>query len=200
MLSEDSSVSTKTNNFEKNSGIKIVLVVAFIVIISLSSIIYWWFPKTESPWISENAYTTYEGKTTLLGLISLNVTVRLEVVDSNLTHANVLSYVKLETNSTDPAEYQKIIWINFENKSLTMEDSELIDVYEETIYIEGFGNRDCFVYEYITENRDLIFYLDKQTVWSIKLNYGLEGEFDLSLDLNLVETNIPELKKMISFF
>jgi hypothetical protein len=174
-------------------------------------------PAGQDAWLFKGAYATYEGATTMtaddIGLsdmsMSLDFTVdfsvRLEVVDFNSTHALVSTSYHMSMSSslggTDQTfEDENSTWVpisqmNFMN---SFEDVNLTRSYESTVNIPGFGTKSCMVYEYVLSDEGLAMtvYVDKAIDWPLKMSVSMTGEslVKLSLDINLVETNIPTLK------
>ncbi len=71
-------------------------------------------------------------------------------------------------------------------------------VNESFISTRGLGVRQCVLYEGTMPIRSFtwVVYLDKEFGWPLKLrNTVFEMHFDYDVELNLVETNIPGLKK-----
>ncbi|UCF45001.1 MAG: hypothetical protein JSW44_04395 [Candidatus Bathyarchaeota archaeon] len=156
-------------------------------------------PQGQSSWLFEGAYAKYEGTTSMNVLsmsISFSFTLRQEVVDFNSTHAQLLTSVSMDSSLTDSVENEVTVWVDLSENQYLIEEGTLVDSYEANLPFEGFGNRDCVVYKYTTDGPTLTIYVDKQIGWPLKMNVGMAGEDDLSLDLdiNLVETNIPGLK------
>jgi hypothetical protein len=173
-------------------------------------------PAGQDDWLFKGAYATYEGSTTMtaddIGLsdmsLSLDFTVdfsvRLEVVDFNSTHALVSTSFRMSSSlgGTDgeTVEDENNTWVpisqmNFMN---SFEDVNLTRSYESTVNIPGFDTRSCMVYEYALSDEGLAMtmYLDKAIDWPLMMSVSMTGEslVKLSLDVNLVETNIPALK------
>ena len=156
-------------------------------------------PQGQNAWLFKGAYATYEG-TTSMDILSMTVsfsfTLRQEVVDFNSTHAELLTSVSMDSSLSEAAEEEVTVWVDLSENQYLIEEGTLVKSYEANLPFEGFGNRDCIVYEYATDGPTLTIYVDKQIGWPLKMNVGMTGEDDLSLDLdiNLVETNIPALK------
>jgi hypothetical protein len=170
-----------------------VVIGAFLVTAFLSQ------PQGQSAWLFKGAYAKYEGTTSMDVLsisVSFSFTLRQEVVDFNSTHAQLLTSVSMDSSLSEPVEEEVTVWVDLSKNQYLIEEGTLVDSYEANLPFEGFGNRDCIVYEYATDGPTLTIYVDKQIGWPLKMNVGMTGEDDLSLDLdiNLVETNIPALK------
>lgn len=77
------------------------------------------------------------------------------------------------------------------------DEGNLTKSYESTVDIAGFGTKTCMVYEYAISDEGLAMkvYVDEAIGWPLKMMISMIGEnYSLSLDINLVETNIPALK------
>ena len=79
------------------------------------------------------------------------------------------------------------------------EDIDLTNSYESTVNIDGIGTRTCMVYEYSISDEGLTMkvYVDKAIGWPLKMTMSMtntELPTDLTVDINLTETNIPALK------
>jgi hypothetical protein len=67
------------------------------------------------------------------------------------------------------------------------------------VNIDGLGTRTCMVYEYLISDEGLTMtvYVDKTIEWPLKMTLSMTNTellSDLTVDINLVETNIPALK------
>ena len=192
-----------TNPAKPKSHVKLIAVVAVAVIavvigaFLVSALILQ--PQGQSAWLFKGAYAEYEGTTSMDYLsmsISFSFTLRQEVVDFNSTHAQLLTSVGMSSSLSESVEEEVTVWVDLSENQYLIEEGTLVNTYEANLPFEGFGNRDCIVYEYATGGPTLTIYVDKQIGWPLKMNVGMTGEDDLSLDLdiNLVETNIPALK------
>jgi hypothetical protein len=76
------------------------------------------------------------------------------------------------------------------------DEANLTRSFESTVNIAGFGTKTCMVYEYAISDDGLSMtvYVDKQIGWPLKMTVSMTSEYPMSLDINLVETNIPGLK------
>ena len=203
MESEAERISSSTTLAHPKSRVKLIAVVAvvavaiivgaFLVSAFLSS------PQGQDAWLFKGAYAKYEGITSMDILsmtVSFSFTLRQEVVDFNSTHAQLLTSVSMDSSLSEAVENEVTVWVDLSKNQYIIEEGTLVDSYEANLPFEGFGNRDCIVYEYATEGPTLTIYVDKQIGWPLKMNVGMAGENDLSLDLDikLIETNIPALK------
>jgi hypothetical protein len=198
-----SGISPSNNTVKPRSHVKLIAVVvvaAILVVVGgllVSSMIA--RPQGQDAWLFKGAYAKYEG-TTSMDILSMTVsfsfTLRQEVVDFNSTHAQLLTSVSMDSSLSEAVENEVTVWVDLSKNQYLIEEGTLVNSYEANLPFEGFGNRDCIVYEYATDGPTLTIYVDKQIGWPLKMNVGMTGEDDLSLDLdiNLVETNIPALK------
>jgi hypothetical protein len=194
-----SPVRTSTNVVKPKSHVKLVAAItvaviavvvgAFLVSALISS------PQGQNAWLFKGAYATYEGSATVT-FVSFTFTLRQEVVDFNSTHAELLTSVSMGSSLSEPVEEEVSVWVDLSKNQYLIEEGTLIDSYEANLPFEGFGNRDCIVYEYATDGPTLTIYVDKQIGWPLKIKVSMTGEdsISLELDINLVETNIPGLQ------
>ena len=160
-----------------------------------------------------DAYATYEGSTSFksedIGMfemtISVNFAVRQEVVDLNSTHVLLSTSFRMTSSFGDTngetVEDENSAWVPKSQMSFmsTLEDFDLTKNYETTVNIADFGARPCLVYEYSLSNEGLAFtlYVDKEIGWPLKMTISTDENMvglNLTLDVNLAETNIPALK------
>jgi len=166
-----------------------VVIGAFLVAAFLSQ------PAGQSSWLFKGAYAKYEGTTTVM-FISFSFTLRQEVVDFNNTHAELLTSLSMGSSLSGSVENNVTTWVDLSKNQYVIEEATLVSSYEGNVNFAGLGNRDCLIYEYATDGPTLTIYVDKQIGWPLKMKVSMIGEDSLSLelDINLVETNIPELK------
>ena len=67
------------------------------------------------------------------------------------------------------------------------------EVYSGKTYIEGLGVRECRVYVYRQEGFQVRLYMDDQIGFPVRVSVDL-GVLPLSIELDLVESNIPGLE------
>ena len=148
----------------------------------------------QSSWLFKGAYARYEGTTSLL-LMTFTVEMRQEVKNFNTTHAELLTSLNLNSDFGDSEESNTTIWVNLEENQYEIEEATLTNKYETTETFEKFGTRDVIVYEYSTDGPTILVYVDKQINWPLKMSMELTGEdyINLNIDIELVETNIPDL-------
>lgn len=185
-------VEVKPSKFKRN----VIIGVSILVLIVIVAIVYWFFlmPSAKYPWLFEGAYGKYTGEMSVMGM-TINMTVRMEVLEFNETHAKLLGYIKVAT-PFGSQEFQNTTWVDLTTETFEMEGYTLKNTYEQEVYVENLGTRTCTVYEFEGENQSMmVMYVDKQTLWPIKMKLTSTTTPSVSLDLNIVETNIPDLKK-----
>lgn len=148
----------------------------------------------KNSWLFKGAYAQYEGTTSLL-LMTFNVEMRQEVINFNETHAELLTYLSLNSDFGDSEETNTTVWVDLEENQYEIDEASITNKYETTETFEKYGSRDCIVYEYSTEGPTILVYVDKQIGWPLKMSMELTGEenINLNVDIELTETNIPEL-------
>jgi len=128
-----------------------------------------------------------------------------EIVDFNGTHASVTTSFQMSSSLGEfggtTEENETSMWVPLSEMGLmtAFEDVDLTNSYESTMNIDGFGTRTCMVYEYAISDDGLtmIVYVDKAIEWPLKMTVSMtntELSSDLTVYINLVETNIPALK------
>ena len=65
---------------------------------------------------------------------------------------------------------------------------------EEERYVEGLGVGKLTVYEFKYNGGTEVVYVDSRTLWPVMVTYK-DDMFGFKIDLNIVETNIPGLKR-----
>lgn len=174
-----------------------VIVVAAIIIIAVvwGCFLYYWVAlRPRTVWLFKGAYATYEGNA-VVSFVSLNVTIREEVVDFNNTHAQLLTYFRMTSSITGTLENQSTTWVDLYENEYSPEGANLTRTYEDYVYVENLGTRHCIVFEYEDSGTAMTIYVDKEIEWPVKMTFGMTGQSAFSIDLNLVDTNIPGLKK-----
>jgi hypothetical protein len=219
--SESERISASTSAAHPQSRVKliaIVAIVAFCIVIGafLVSAFISAPPQGQDAWLFKGAYATYEGSASIsaedLGSMidmsmSIDFTVRQEIVDFNDTHALIFTSFQMSSSFGDfDGETEKndtSAWVPLSEMGLMSafenEDVNLTDSYETTVNIDGLGTRTCMVYEYSISDEGLTMtvYVDKTIEWPLKMTLSMtntELPSDLTVDINLVETNIPALK------
>jgi hypothetical protein len=197
--------------------IAVVAVVAISVVVGafLASAFISAPPGGQDAWLFKGAYATYEGSASIsaedLGSMidmsmSIDFTVRQEIVDFNDTHALISTSFQMSSSFGDfggeTEENETSAWVPLSEMGLitAFEDVNLTNSYESTVNIDGIGTRTCMVYEYSISDEGLTMtvYVDKTIEWPLKMTMSMTNtelpDGSLELDINLVETNIPALK------
>ena len=178
----------------KKKIIIVVLVIAIITVLGVLAVIWFSAEPSRYPWLFKGAYANYEGGTYPFGYI-----MHLEVLDFNDTHVQLYIHCTQMTKY-GAGEKNTTKWFKFEEiykAPLTIfSGKNLSKIYQEQVSIAGLGQRNCTVYEY-TSNKVIKCYIDQQTGWPIRIIYTeyLLGQYKLSHNMVLTETNIPQLKK-----
>ena len=187
----------KTMSDFKLSKKKIIILTIVIAIMSVSGVLaLTWLSNKPAryPWLFKGAYADYQGGTYPFGYI-----MHLEVLDFNDTHVQLYIHCTQMTKY-GAGEKNATEWFKFEEihkAPLTIfSGKNLSKIYQEQVSIAGLGRRNCTVYEY-TSNKVIKCYIDQQTGWLIRIIYTeyLLGQYKLSHNIVLTETNIPQLKK-----
>ena len=207
-----------TQSKSKIKPIALIAIVAVSIIVGallVSAFISTPQPQGQDAWLFKGAYATYEGSASIsaedLGSIldmsmSIDFTVKLEIVDFNDTHALVSTSFQMSSSFGEfggaTEENEESAWVPISKMGLmtAFEDVDLADSYESTVNIDGFGTRTCVVYEYkiADDGLTMTVYVDKTLDWPLKMtmkmtNADIPGG-EIGIDINLVETNIPALK------
>ena len=219
MESEPERISSSTTTAPPKSHVKLIAVIAivavavivgaFLVSAFLSS------PQGQNAWLFKGAYATYEGSASIsaedLGSMfdismSIDFTVREEIVDFNSTHALVSTSFQMSSSlggyGGETVEDEESAWVPLSEMGLmtAFEDVDLTKSYESTVSITGLGTRSCMVYEYAIaeEGLTMTVYVDKNIDWPLKMTISMTNtelpNGSLTVDINLKETNIPALK------
>ncbi len=208
---------------QKKKSDKIILITIVIVvaiIIGFLGYIFFInggiFGGAQKEWFFKGAYANYEGSTTIL-FASVDFSMRLEIADLNSTHLKTLYDVELDAGILGSLlDEQNTTWISKEQiNEIALEDIDsyiLVESYEDQVYLESIGTKDCNVYVYSSTDDEMAMtitlYVDKQINWPIKfsvnmnpqnldLDLGIAGldllDTDILFEVELVDTNIPEL-------
>jgi hypothetical protein len=153
-------------------------------------------PISQDSWLFKGAYAKYEGNTSVMGF-GFSFSVKLEVLDFNSTHAYMSTSFKMESSLGEMAEDENSTWVELASFGFldAFNGSNLTASYDATLDFGSLGTRSCTVYEYATDGPTITVYVDKAIGWPLKMKVTMAGEdsISLSLDINLVDTNIPEL-------
>jgi hypothetical protein len=187
MKSTNSAIPAKT----RNSRRKIFAAILIIAIVIGGIFAYWLFLGPSKPlgWIEKGTYATYTGTGNLTDM-SIKMEIRLEAIDYNSTHVNLLMSNTL-TTSTGPHNSQNTVWLITNEKKYELEGSTLTGTSEESTDAGMLGIRDCTVYSYSNQESTTKFYMDKSADWIVKI---LVSQNNVDLVSYLADTNVPALK------
>jgi hypothetical protein len=220
---ESEIISDSTTATSPKSHIKLIAVIAAVAItvivgaLLVSAFISSPQPQGQDAWLFKGAYATYNGSMTSEDMnidmselsmsfdFSVDFTVRLEVLDFNDTHALISTSFEMSSSFGDmdgeKVEDENSTWVPLSEMGFMtdFDDVDLTTSYESTVNIDGFGTRNCMVYEYAIsdEGMAMTVYVDKAIGWPLKMAISSDENelgLDLQLDINLIETNIPALK------
>jgi hypothetical protein len=218
--SEPANVTDSTNIPQSKSHIKLIALIAIVAVsVIVGALLVSAFissPQGQDAWLFKGAYATYEGSASItaedLGSLfdmslSIDFTVRQEIIDFNDTHALISTSFQMSSSfgeyGGETDQNEESAWVPLSEMGLMTafedEDIGLTNSYESTVNIDGIGARACMVYEYEISNEGLTMtvYVDKAIEWPLKMTMSMtntqlpEG---LELDINLTETNIPALQ------
>ena len=154
-------------------------------------------PTGQDAWLFKGAYAKYDGSTSVMGF-SFDFSVKMEVLDFNATHAKMLTSFSLSSNIVETVNQENSTWVPLSQVGFTnaFSESNITRTYDETINFGNLGSRTCTVYEIATDGPTMAIYVDKTIGWPLKMTVSMAGEgtVSLSLDIKLVDTNIPGLK------
>ena len=178
-----------------------LVVSAFLVSALLSK------PTGQDAWLFKGAYAKYEGSTSVKlesieGFgdfdVSFDMSVKMEVLDFNNTHAYMSTSFKMIPSVGETAEDENSTWVELSKVGFVnaFSESNVTNSYDATMDFGSLGTRSCTVYEFATDGPTMTVYIDKAIGWPLKMKASMAGEdsLSLSLDINLVDTNIPGLK------
>ena len=218
--SESASISPSTNVSHPKTRVKLIMVITVIAVsVVVGALLVSAFistPQGQDAWLFKGAYATYEGSASIsaedLGSMldmsmGVDFTVRQEIVDFNDTHALISTSFQMSSSlggyGGTTEENEESAWVPLSEMGLMTafegEDIDLTNSYESTVTIDGIGTRTCMVYEYAISDEGLtmIVYVDKAIEWPLKMTVSMtntELPSDLTVDVNLTETNIPGLQ------
>jgi hypothetical protein len=201
--SESERISSSTTAAHPKSRVKLIAVVAIIAVsVVVGALLVSAFistPQGQDSWLFKGAYAKYEGSTSV-SFVTVDFTIRQEVLDFNSTHVKISTYFNMGSSYGESVENETAAWVPLSQAGFmnAFEEGTLTKSYESTVDIAGFGTKTCMVYEYVISDEGLTMtaYVDEAIGWPLKMTVSMtgDGSITLSLDINLVETNIPALK------
>jgi hypothetical protein len=173
--------------------ILLITIIAAAVIYLTPGILVQNQKTTPQSWVKIGAYSTYEGNSTILSY-SIMFSARMEIVDLNETHAKIQTKVNMSSpfGSNENTTTQ---WVERSNMAFQPEGLNLTSTRTQQISIPHMGTRTCTVYEYQNQDITATYYVDKQLQWPLKMTMSSQayGGQTYSMDINLIESNIPGL-------
>ena len=144
-------------------------------------------------WMAKGDYATYEGQATVMS-ITVSFTSKMEITDLNATDVQISTDFNMST-PYGSTENTTTNWISRENMTFQPDGLTLNDSYSTQITLPNIGTRSCTVYEYQNQDIGATYYIDNTLQWPLKMTMTspeVDGQ-SYSIDVNLVETNIPGL-------
>lgn len=144
-------------------------------------------------WMFKGAYATYEGQINSLSTpISINETI--QVTDLNATHVQIQTNSSIATSFAPTLSDQTTLWVNKTNINFQPIGETLAETYNTKITVKSLGSRDCIAYVYTNQAINATYYIDKVTLWPIRIVYATTFENQTyNLEFNLKDTNINGL-------
>ena len=193
-----------TNSKKKIVAIAVAVVIVALVAALASGLLVTVNPSsnqtsgnqdTPQTWIKTGAYATYEGQANVV-LTTVTFTSRMEIVDLNQTHIQVLTSFNMST-PYGVTENTTTAWVSRENMTFQPEGLTLNNTYTTQITLPNLGTRSCTVYEYNNQGISAAYYVDNSIQSPIKMTMTSPATVDgqsYNVDINLVDTNIPGLQ------
>ena len=198
---------------KKRSSKLILVVVALVAVIIIAALVLVFLAPqggllggtqdSQKEWYFKGAYANYEGSATYL-FVTMDFSMRLEIVDFNSTHIKTLYDMNLQSGSLGSLlNEQETNWSPKENLGTfaweKMEGYALKSSYEDHVYIEGLGTKYCEIYEFTQIDIDsggltMTVYVDPEISFPLKVSLDMDVENEnILFEINLTDTNIPEL-------
>ena len=145
------------------------------------------------PWMFKGAYATYTGQIEGLSTPS-SINEAIQVIGLNATHVQIQTSSSIATSFTPALSDQTISWINKVNISFQPPGETLAGTYKTNVTVRGIGIRECIVYNYVNEEINATYFIDKILRWPLRIDYATVFENQTyHIDFNLKDTNIKEL-------
>jgi len=178
-----------------------IVAVVIVIVIAVAAVAGVYFlggfgSDKKEPWLFVGAYGTYSGETSYL-TVTVNFTIRVQVISFNSTAADTLSYYTLGYG-THSGTNQSTQWhqLNSSGGIIFTQPSgyTLSRAYSTTRYVSG-NTYDCTAYEYVKGKTILTAYVSNSADFPVEFTYtstsAAGGAF--SLDIPIVQTNIVGL-------
>jgi hypothetical protein len=170
-----------------------ITIIAAAVIYSTPGILIQNQHAKSNSWIKIGAYSTYEGNVAILAY-TITFNARMEIMDLNETHAEVQTKINMSSQYGSNIN-TTTMWMDRSNMTFQPEGLTLTNTHTEQVSIPKLGTRTCTVYEYQNQDITTTYFIDNQLQWPLKMTISSPTieEQSYSININLVETNIPEL-------
>ena len=179
----------------RNRGIAIVIV-AIVAVAAITGVYFLggFGSSKKQPWQFDGAYATYSGE---MSNPSINLTIRVQVINYNSTAVDTLSYYNLKVG-THVNENQSTQWhqLNSSGGSDFTQPSGYIlsRTYSTTRYVSG-NTYDCTAYEYTKGRTTLTAYVSNSVDFPVEFTYAstpVNGA-TFFIDLPIIQSNISGL-------
>jgi hypothetical protein len=145
-------------------------------------------------WMAIGDYAVYSGQADVLST-TVTFNARMEITGLNDTSVQIST----DTNMSTPfgsTENATTTWESRENMTFLPDGfTQCNSTYTSQITLPNIGTRSCTVYVYQSQELTATYYVDNEFQWPLKMTMSspeVEG-LSYSIDVNLVETNIPGL-------
>jgi hypothetical protein len=144
-------------------------------------------------WMFKGAYATYQGQIASLSIpVSINETI--QVTGLNVTHVQIQIDSSITTSFAPTFSDQTILWVNKTNINFQPKGMTLAGTYNTKIIVRSIGSRECIAYDYIGEDINATYYVDKVLLWPVRIVYVTIFENQTyPIEFSLKDTNIEEL-------
>lgn len=149
--------------------------------------------KQNYSWLVKGAYATYKGQASIQS-ITVSFNAKMEVTDLNETHVQISTIFNMST-PFGTTENTTATWLSRENMTFQPDGLTLNNTNVTQVTMPNIGTRSCTVYEYKNQDISATYYIDNKLQWPLKMTITspeVDGQ-SYSIDVNLVETNIPGL-------
>lgn len=174
-------------------GVTIVLAISTLVLIIRYQPIDNTHQSMAQPWMFKGAYATYDGQINSMSTpYSINETI--QVTDLNATHVQIQTNSSIATSFAPTLSDQTNLWVNKTNINFQPKGETLVGTYNTKITVKSIGSRDCIAYDYTNQAINATYYIDKVTLWPIRIVYATTFENQTyHIEFNLKDTNINGL-------
>jgi hypothetical protein len=141
----------------------------------------------------KGAYAIYEGQIDSLS-IPCNLSAEIQVTNMNDSHVQIRTSSTIATSFMPSVTDQTIQWQNKTNINFQPMGESLANTYDTQVLAREIGIRNCIAYEYINQQINAAYYVDKIIHWPVKINYTTVFENQTYvMEFNLKNTNIDGL-------